>query len=300
MPSDRFREIEVFVSVVETGSFSAAARKLDCTPSAVSKLIDRLEGRLGVRLLQRSTRQLAMTQEGRAFHQSAEHVLQALESAEIAMVEAGSPTKGVVRVHTTLAFAEQQLAPDLPALLARHPLLRMEFVLTSGPIDMVAEDIDVSIQVGPVASQSQVVKQIGTAQRIVCAAPAYLRRFGIPETPDDLAQHNCVNFLHDSPRSKWTLRTADQDRRIQVGGQVASNSDNFLRVLACQGAGIAYLADFHVARDIQEGRLVRILSRFDLAEREPIYAVLPTNRRLSPRVNAVLRFLENRLSKSLR
>lgn len=299
MPSDRFREIEVFVSVVETGSFSAAARKLDCTPSAVSKLIDRLEARLGARLLQRSTRQLAITQEGRAFHQNAAQVLQALENAETAMVEAGSPTKGLVRVHTTLAFAEQQLAPELPALLSRYPLLRLEFVLTSGPIDMMAEDIDVSIQVGPVANQSLVVKQIGTAQRVVCAAPAYLRRCGIPQTPEDLAQHQCVNFLHDNPRSKWRLRAADQDQRVQVTGQVASNSDNFLRVLACQGAGIAYLADFHVARDIREGRLVRLLSRFDLADPEPIYAVLPTNRRLTPRVNAVLRFLETRLSKSL-
>jgi DNA-binding transcriptional LysR family regulator len=299
MPSDRFRELEVFSSVVDTGSFTAAARQLDCTPSAVSKQIDRLEARMGSRLIQRTTRSLALTQEGRAFHEAARNVLEALDDAESVLSDAGAQVRGTIRIHTTLAFCEQQLAPDLPDFLQRHALIRLEFLLTSDAVDLVEEDIDVSIQVAPVSHGAQVSKRIGTSRWVICASPSYLQRHGTPQTPEDLAQHNCLNFLTQSRRSRWPLGTAGQPVEVKVGGQVASNSDNFLRVLACQGMGIARLADFHVARDVREGRLVPLLSEFRLDDHVPIMAMLPSNRRLSPRVKAFLKFLEQRLQKSL-
>ncbi len=296
--SDRFREIETFITVVESANFSAAARKLDCTPSAVSKLIERLESRMGARLLQRTTRRITLTQEGKAFHQAATHVMDSLREAEDAISEAGSRARGTLKVHTTLAFAEQQLAPNLPEFLQRNPMVRVEFLLTSDPVDLVQEDVDISIQVGDVRHESMVAKRIGTARWVICASPAYLQKRGTPLGPEDLQDHDCLNFLAHSPRSHWRLGTRGQIYEPAINGPLAANSDNFLRVLARQGMGIARLADFHVGRDIREGRLVPLLAEWQLEEPLPIFAVLPSNRLISARVQVFLRFLELRLDLS--
>ena len=301
MTSDRFREFEVFVSVVDAGSFSGAARRLGCTPSAVSKMIDHLERRMGTRLLQRSSRALALTVEGRTFQQAAVHALEAVSEAESLMLDAAAaaPAAGTLRVHTSLNFAQHKLAPVLPEFMARHPLVRMEFLLHSDPVDLIRADIDVSIQVGPVLNQNLVAKRIGTTRGVVCAAPSYLQRHGAPSTPDELKDHNCLNFLPHMPNSMWPMRRNGESVHPQLAGNIASNSDNFLRVLACQGIGIVKLADFHVGQDLYDGRLVAILSEFQLDETEPIYAVFQSRRNLSLRVKVFLKFLENRLSQKL-
>jgi DNA-binding transcriptional LysR family regulator len=299
MASDRFREFEVFVSVVDAGSFSASARRLGCTPSAISKLIERLEGRIGARLLQRTSRALTLTAEGRAFHSAAALALEAVNEAESLMLNAAATAEGTLKVHTTLNFAQHQLAPILPDFLARHPKLRLEFLMSSDPVDLIQADIDVSIQVGPVANPSLVAKRIGTTRWVVCAAPSYLQRHGVPRKPHDMLRHNCLNFLPHMLRSAWPMRQVDSNAPLQPQGVIASNSDNFLRVLACQGLGIARLSDFHVAQDLHDGRLVALLTDFQLNEPEPIYAVLQSRRNLSVRVKVFLRFLENRLFQRL-
>lgn len=299
MASDRFREFEVFVAVVDAGSLSGAARRLGCTPSAVSKLIERLEGRIGARLLQRTSRATALTAEGRAFHRAAAHALDAVTEAESMMLDATAPAEGTLKVHTTLIFAQHQLASILPDFLTRHPRMRIEFLMSSDPVDLIQAEIDVSIQVGPVTNPSLVAKRIGIARWVVCAAPSYLQRHGTPRKPDDLQRHSCLNFLPHMLRSSWPMRQSDGGNPLQPLGAIASNSDSFLRVLACQGLGIARLNDFHVAQDLHEGRLVPLLSDFQLNEPEPIYAVFQSRRNLSVRVKVFLRFLENRLSQRL-
>ena len=188
------------------------------------------------------------------------------------------------------------MASLLPEFLTRHPLVRLEFFLSSDPVDLIQADIDVSIQVGPVSNPSLVAKRIGTARWVVCAAPSYLQRHGTPRTPDDLQQHNCLNFLPHMHRSTWPMRLDGDGAQPQISGNIASNSDNFLRVLACQGMGIARLSDFHIGQDLHEGRLVRLLSEYQLDEPEPVYAVFQSRRNLSLRVKVFLKFLENRLS----
>lgn len=298
MASDRFREFEVFACVVDTGSFSEAARRLGCTPSAVSKLIDRLEGRIGMRLLQRSSRALSLTAEGKAFQQAAVHALEAVSEAESLMLDAAAaaPAAGTLKVHTTLNFAHHKLAPLLPEFLVRHPLVRLEFFLSADPVDLIRTDIDVSIWVGPVSNPSLVAKRIGTARWIVCAAPSYLQRHGTPRTPDDLEHHNCLNFLPHMHRSTWPMRLDGDGAQPQLSGNIASNSDNFLRILACQGMGIVRLSDFHIGQDLIEGRLIRLLSEYQLDQPEPVFAVFQSRRNLSLRVKVFLKFLENRLS----
>lgn len=298
MASDRLRELEVFLCVVEAGNFSAAARRMNCSPSAVSKLVERLEARTGARLLQRTTRSVSLTQEGQALALAARKVLDALVECEAATGNA-SAARGLLRVHTTLTFSEQQLAPLLPEFLERHPELRIEFLLTSDPVSLVTQDVDVSIQAGPALKDTRVVKRIGTTSSVLCAAPSYLRKFGTPAHPNDLVGHRCLNFLPQSPRSIWPLRVGDASVPMAVGGRIASNSEHFLRVLACEGLGIARLADFHVARDLREGRLLALLESFRVDGPIPILAVLPSNRHMTARLRLFLRFLEQRLSRAV-
>jgi DNA-binding transcriptional LysR family regulator len=306
MSSDRFREFETFVCIVETGSFSAASRKLGCTPSAVSKLIERMENRLGVRLLRRTSRSLTLTQEGRNLHRAAAHVLETVTEAEAALLDTEASATGLLRVHTTLNFAQTQLAPLLPDFLATHPQLRIEFLLNSEPIDLVNADIDISLQVGPVSNPSLIARRIATTRWLLCAAPSYLQASGTPIVPADLLNHNCLNFLPQTYRSVWPLREERKDApndkspsRYEALGNVASNSDNFLRVLACQGMGIARLAEFHIAQDLRDGSLCIVLGDSLPDQPEPVFAVYQSRRNLSSRVKVFLAYLEKRLSESL-
>ena len=295
MASDRFREFEVFVAVVDAGSLSGAARRLGCTPSAVSKLMERLESRIGARLLQRTSRAISLTAEGRTFHRAAAHALEAVNEAESLMLDAAAPASGTLKVHTTLNFAQHQLAPILPDFLSRHPRVRIEFLLSSDPVDLIQADIDISIQVGQVTNPSLVAKRIGTARWVVCAAPSYLQSHGVPRKPGDLSGHACLNFLPHMARSSWPMRLPTGEPPLQPVGALASNSDNFLRVLACQGLGIARLSDFHIAQDVEDGRLVALLDDHQLGEPEPIYAVFQSRRNLSLRVKVFQNFLESRI-----
>jgi DNA-binding transcriptional LysR family regulator len=304
MSADRFREFETFVCVVETGSFSAASRKLGCTPSAVSKLIDRMENRLAVRLLQRTSRKLTLTQDGRQLHLSAVRILEAVNEAESTLLSGDSPATGLLRVHTTLNFAQTQLAPLLPAFLKEHPKLRIEFLLNSEPIDLVSADIDVSLQVGPIANPALIARRIATTNWLLCASPEYLKTAGAPIVPSDLLKHNCLNFLPQTYRSVWPLleteHAADgKSLKVEVSGNVASNSDNFLRVLACQGMGIARLAAFHVAQDLRDGHLTQLLAEYEPIQPEPVFAVYLSRRNLSARVKIFLAFLERSLAKTI-
>jgi DNA-binding transcriptional LysR family regulator len=292
--------------VVDSGSFSAASRKLGCTPSAVSKLMERMENRLGVRLLQRTSRSLSLTQEGKTFHRSAVRVLEAVTEAESSLAEVNAPATGLLRVHTTLNFAQMQLAPLLPEFLSLNPALRIEFLLNSEPIDLVNADIDLSLQVGPITNPSLIARRIATTRWLLCASPGYLQSSGVPQLPEDLLRHNCLNFLPQTYRSVWPLRDERSEpgrsplpSRYEAVGNIASNSDNFLRVLACQGMGIARLAAFHIGQDLREGRLCTVLGDKIPPQSEPVFAVYQSRRNLSSRVKVFLTFLERRLAESL-
>jgi DNA-binding transcriptional LysR family regulator len=233
-------------------------------------------------------------------------VLETVSDAESTLLTVDAPATGLLRVHTTLNFAQTQLAPLLPEFLASHPKLRIEFLLNSESIDLVNADIDLSLQVGPVTNPSLIARRIATTRWLLCAAPQYLQSAGIPQVPEDLLRHNCLNFLPQTYRSVWPLRdqksgTAKnkEPSRYEVVGNVASNSDNFLRILACQGMGIARLAAFHISQDLREGRLHQVLADSVPDQPEPVFAVYQSRRNLSSRVKVLLSFLEKRLADSL-
>jgi DNA-binding transcriptional LysR family regulator len=293
--NDRIRELDVFLRVTEEASFSAAARSLDCNPSTVSKVIQRLEDRLGARLFDRTSRSMHLTQEGERFLEAARRVVDALDDAEHVLGERGADLGGVLRINSTLAFAQFHLAPLVAEFIERHPKLRLEFMLTAAPVDLFDNQIDVSLRSGYIPDSSLVARRIATSRWFICASPAYLARAGVPHAAKDLARHQCLNFLPGSYRSSWPLQGSAGKVSLDLRGSVESNSSELLRLLACQGLGIVRLSEFVVGHDLATGALVPVLPELQVDAEEPVFAVYASKRNISPRVRAFLDFLEEKL-----
>jgi len=290
--NDRIRELAFFLRVSEEASFSAAARSLDLDPSTISKVVQRLENRLGVRLFHRTSSVLKLTQAGERFLSAAQKVIAAIEEAEESLgPSAASEASGTLRISSTPAFARQHLAPLTPAFIAQHPQLRVEFVLAATPPDLFEQQIDVSFQSGNIPDSTLVARRMAVARWRLCASPAYLQRAGTPKTPADLQQHTCLNFLPGSYRSRWPL---DRHEPTEPQAVAAANNGDMLCALAVAGLGITRLADYHMAAEVAAGKLVTVLDDFALPA-EPIYAVYASKRHLSPRVRVFLEFIEGKL-----
>jgi DNA-binding transcriptional LysR family regulator len=296
--NDRIRELDVFLRVTEESSFSAAARSLDCNPSTVSKVIQRLEDRLHVRLFHRTSRVLKLTREGERFLEGAHRVVDALEEAENAVGESRSDATGVLRINCPLLLAQYKLSPLIPEFLARHRGMRVEFVLTASPLDMFEHQIDLSFQSGTIPDSSLVAKRVATTRWMMCASPSYLATASMPKSPEDLAQHNCLNFLAGSFRSAWPVRNGSESLSLDVKGNVGSNSAELLRSFAIAGLGIVRLSEMHVGPDLTSGRLIPVLSQFQSDVEEPLFVVYPSKRNLSLRVRIFLEFLDERIHKT--
>lgn len=292
---DRIRELDVFLRVTEEASFSAAARSLDCNPSTISKVIQRLEDRLGSRLFDRTSRTMHLTQEGERFLEAAKRVLDALDDAEHVLGERGAQVGGVLRINSTLAFAQFNLAPIVAEFIGRYPKLRLEFMLTAAPVDLFENQIDVSLRSGVIPDSSLVARRIATSRWLICASPDYLKRAGTPREPDDLERHQCLNFLPGSYRSSWPMRGPAGTISLDPRGSIDSNSSELLRLLACQGLGIVRLSEFVVGHDLATGALVPVLRELQVDAEEPVFAVYASKRNISPRVKVFLDFLAEKL-----
>ena len=268
---ERSGEMEVFARVVQEAGFSAAARSLDLTPSAVSKLIARLETRLGARLLLRTTRALTLTEEGEAYHHAALRILQDLNDADQAA--AGGAVRGRLRVNATISFGAMFVAPAMPAFLARNPHLIVDLSFTDGIVDLVAEKTDVAIRMGNLPDSGLVARKLGQSRRVVCAAPAYLERRGRPKVPADLEHHDCLTFNFRRARPSWPFRLDGRDIEQPVKGSLAVNNGETMKQMALAGAGVARLALFHVAAEIAAGTLAPLLETFNPGDLEMIHAI---------------------------
>lgn len=284
---DRLQQFDVFVRAVHEGNFSAVARDLSLTPSAVSKIVARLEARLGVRLLQRTSRSIGLTPEGEAFYRSSVAALEAVEEAERAVVSLGTRPLGTLRLHTTPTIARYRLAPVLEAFLAAHAGLKVELLLDTRFLDLVDHRIDVAVWGEHTPDRALVQRKLWTSRSFICASPAYLARFGRPEAPADLLGHNCLNFTMTTPWNDWPLRDATKGRMVvRAAGNVAANQGEVLLELARRGVGIVRAADFHVADDLASGRLVAILPDQEASAGEAFCAFFLNRRYLSPRIRA--------------
>jgi len=283
--------MSAFVRSVDGGGFSAAARELGLTPSALSKLVTRLEDRLGARLLQRTTRRLQLTPEGEAFYVRSRRILADMDEAEAEVVEAGVRPTGLLRLHCGSAFGMHQLAPAIPLFLERHPGVELDITISDEPLVGLGEGVDLAIRIGALDESSMVARRICNLERVICAAPAYLERCGTPRTPDDLQQHNCLWITSLPVLRRWPFDTDDGIRVVHIDGNVVANSAETVLQLALAGVGITRLTDVIVGDAIRRGELVPILSDWHHVEPVPLYATYPSGRNLSPKIRAMVDFL---------
>jgi DNA-binding transcriptional LysR family regulator len=265
-------EMRAFVEVAERRSFSAAAKALGLTSSSVSKQIARLEERLRVQLLQRTTRRVSLTEAGRLFAERAGRILSDVEEAERAVADLDGTPRGMLRVSAPTVLGQILVTPAVLACRARHPELRIELDLLDRLVDLVAERVDVAVRVvAEVSPASLVARRLADDVRVLCASPRYLRRRGTPRSLEDLAGHDCLTLNHD-PFVRWTLVGPEGERVIPVSGPIRSSDTMTLREAAVAGLGIANLPDYAVHEQLAEGTLRRVLPEYGLSKRV-IYAV---------------------------
>jgi DNA-binding transcriptional LysR family regulator len=285
----------IFQRVAERGSFAGAAEDVGLSQSAVAKLITRLEQRLGVRLINRTTRHLALTAEGEIYLDRVREILGAIDAAESEIASARASPRGHLRVHAFPVVAAHELAPALPDFLARHPHITLDFMVTNRVVDLVGENVDVSLRMGPLDDSGLVSRKIVDLTRIVCASPSYLAKHGRPVEPSDLVRHACLTLSRNPGSASWPFRVNGKPTRIDVKGSVSADSADMLLQLAIGGAGVLRLSEHVVARSIHEGLLQPLLQDAQDPETNPLYALLPPGRHQAPKVRAFIDFLIERL-----
>jgi DNA-binding transcriptional LysR family regulator len=296
---DSAAEMRVFVRSVDRGSFSAAADEFELTPSAVSKLITRLEDRLGVRLLFRTTRRLSLTPEGEIYLARARQILADIADAEEAVTRGRGRPRGKLRVTAGTAFATHQLAPALPEFLANYPEIEVEMVVTDRVVDFGEEQADVAIRTGAVADTSLIVRKFAESQRITCAAPGYLSRKGTPAEPRDLVSHDCLVNSAVPGLDRWTYRDPQgPDFIVEVTPRVSADDAEAIFRLALAGAGIVRLLDIILGDAVRDRRLIRLFADQQSAEVVPVQAVYPPGRHRLPKLSVFLDFLAKRFGTS--
>lgn len=292
---NRSGELEVFVRVIELGSFSAAARECAMTPSAVSKLVARLEQRLGTRLVNRSTRHFQLTPEGCTFYKRGVRILADLEEAERCAGLHSAP-RGRLRVSANIPFGRQFLIPLIPAFLEKYPDVTIDILLTDEIIDLLEQRIDISILIGTLKSSGLMARKLGETRMIVVGSPAYLTRYGTPVTPEDLSQHNLLESSDLRAHQGWPFEHKTGLINMPVIGNAHTSDGDALHRLTLAGLGLARLPACQVHKDIESGRLVSVLEPFNPQDAEEVHAVFVGQGGYLPaRVRALLDFLAEKV-----
>ncbi|MEM7225002.1 MAG: LysR family transcriptional regulator [Pseudomonadota bacterium] len=293
---ENVRDMAIFVRVVDAESYAGAARLVRLTPSAVSKAITRLEERLGTRLLNRTTRRLAVTEAGALLYRRAAAILSDIEAAESEASSLGAAPRGRVRLGSSIAFAERQLIPLLPAFFARYPEVEIQLVMGDGPLDLIEQGLDLAVRFLLPADSTLTVRKLASDPWIVCAAPAYLAARGTPQVPEDLKHHNCL-VIHARGHSTdgWRFVGPQGPFELKVRGNFQAFG-GALHQAALAGLGVARLARFIVAEDLHKGRLVPLLETFNPPDDRSIYLAYPATRQMAPKVRAVIDYLVEQLT----
>lgn len=295
---DNVSEMQVFVRVVQVGSFSAAARSLDLTPSAISKQIGRLEDRLRTRLFNRTTRRLNLTEAGTGFYERCRQILSDIEEAEQAVVDLRSTPRGTLKLALPSAFGRLHVAPILAAYLQRYPEMRIDLNLNDRLIDILAEGMDLAVRIGDLSDSSLIARRLAPNRRVVCGAPAYFARRPVPEKPEDLLDHNCLVYTYRASRNDWHFSGSDGKETIQVAGNLEANSAEALHAAVLSGVGIGLLPMWLIGTDLKAGRIIEVLGSYHFPD-SAVYAVYPPGRHLSPKVRSFVDYLAEYFSGDL-
>jgi len=288
-------DLRVFVRVMDRGSFSAAAADLGLTPSAVSKLISRLEDRLGARLLVRTTRRLVLTAEGEIFLARARRIVADIEEAEAELMRVRGAPRGTLRINSGTAFGLHQLTPALAEFLSRYPEIDLELSITDRLVDLIEEQADIAVRSGHIPEGAFVRRKIADLQRVICAAPSYLKRRGTPRAAADLKDHDCITVAGPG-LNRWPFETRNGVDVIEVKSRVNTDDAEAALRLAIEGVGIVRLSEVIVGQPLRDGKLVSLLADVHHVEPFPLAAVYPAGRQRLPRVAVFLEFLQQRFA----
>ena len=291
---NRAADMEIFATAIERGSFSAAARVLGLSPSAVSRAISGIEARFGVRLIVRTTRALAMTAEGEAYYHAARRILSDLTEVEQAIGEQAAP-RGRLRVSTTLSYGRRYIVPLLGEFVDRYPGIIVDISLTDTVIDLIEERADVAIRIGPLPDSPLIARRLGESDRAVVASPAYLAAHGTPVTPADLHSHRCIGFNFRRRQPWWPFAQGAESFDLPVTPVIEANNGDTVVQLAMDGVGIARVGRFNVADEIADGRLVELLADYNPGDIEPFHALFLGGSTLPARVRVFIDFLAERI-----
>lgn len=290
---DRLTSMQVFVRVARSGGFAAAARELDMSRAMVSKHVMNLEESLGVRLLNRNTRQVSLTEAGADYLERLQHILAELDEAEESVATLTSEPRGILRVNAPPSFGVFHLVPLLGDFMQINPKVHVELTLTDHAVSVVEEGFDLAIDVGRLADSSMVARVLSHSRLVVSASPAYLEKHGIPQTPADLAHHNCLTSSRFPPRDEWPFRGPEGDTFYHVSGSFRSNIGDAVHRMAVHGMGLTMLPTYMVGNDLKAGRLQTVLTDFE-PEPYAITALYPDRRYLPVKVRSFVDFLAER------
>ena len=292
---NRFGDMETFLAAASGGSFAAAAKILRLTPSAVSRSVARLETRLGVMLMQRTTRSLTLTPEGQSYRDRISALLAEVDTVEQTLGRAPTSPRGPLRINAAVPFGVHYLLPILPRFTEAYPQVVVDLSLSDAVVDLIEERADVAIRVGPLRDTSLRAKKLGHSRMVTVASPDYLARHGTPADPADLIRHKCLRFSFRRSIDSWPFRIGGRIVQRPVEGAFFGNSGEIVRQMAVAGGGIARVGYFHAAADLAAGRLVEVLRDFSAGDGEDIHALYDGHQRLALRIRAFLDFLDREL-----
>jgi DNA-binding transcriptional LysR family regulator len=286
---DQFSAIPVFVAVVENGKFSAAAQSLGVSKSAVSKRINQLESHLGVRLLHRTTRKLSLTEAGARYYEHAAKALHAASKAEDAVTELQGEPQGKLKISSPMSFGRLHVAPLIPRFLLRYPKLQIDLVMDDKNIDLVAAGVDIAIRAGDMPNSTLIARKLAPLRQVLCASPSYIERYGMPITPSELCNHNCILFSYSGDANEWTLNKDGQSEVVMVSGSYRVNNSEAILEALLDGIGIGRLPTFVAGPNLKTGNLVRVLDSYYIPS-HTFYAVFPERQYMPAKVRAFLDF----------
>jgi DNA-binding transcriptional LysR family regulator len=296
MMMNRLASMETFVRVVETGSFSAAARQLRIGQPAISKAIAQLEERLGVQLLLRSTQKVTPTEAGQSFYERARRAIDEVEEAELAARGASASLSGTLRVSAAVTFARLHVVPRLPAFLSEHPQLAMDVELDDRNIDLIESGVDVALRMGSLEDSALVARKLGESPRRVLATPAYFEKCGEPKSPADLTTHQAIVYDTRGGGALWTFRRAGAETSVSVNGRLRITAAEGVREAVFAGIGLAVASDWMFAPELQRGVVRAVLQDWTLPP-IALWAVFPSSRRASAKARAFVTFMEEALAR---
>ena len=288
------KRMVIFAHVVEARSFSGAARRLDIAKSSISKQVSLLEKNIGVRLLNRSTRSLSLTDIGETYYKSCAQIAEILDEAHLVTHALQDVPRGMLRISCPASFGIDHIAPLLNTFLQQYTELSAELLLDDNVVDMTEMGIDIAIRVGWLPDSSLRAHKLKDSPRLLCASPDYIERKGLPEAPEDLIQHEWVIFTLLPTPYHYTFTKNNKRKNIQVKGRIKTNNGNAVRNLLLEGAGISALSDFLVDKDLKDGKLIRLLPDYHIAD-AGIYAVFQNQHLQQAKVRAFIDFLADKL-----